>query len=271
MLMLLFVAASAPLSPEQFISDRLLRVQVLVDNGLPSEKPVKPGRPFYTQQVTFDGFLEFADREQEKEARRKYDMDMSDYFSLTEWVGVSAEDGSFRHRGWLYCVRRSRFGTEKCFQDSDADGKFDHLTTLDPDQPTRFLRFDAVPPIAYRYLPRERKPEGAGSYRPPEVYLSYNLVDGKLEFRVSAYTGLSSTVDFGLVETVDPKRLPVTVNLAGARVKVVSWDGKRAKLAIETPMSTSAVRFIAPDDRNLAFGHRKGWRLEFVNASLPGR
>lgn len=271
MLVLLFAASFAALPAEDFVLDSLLRVQVLAENGRQSERPFKPGRPFHTQQVTFDGFLEFADREQEKEARRKYDMDMSDFFSLTEWVGMSAKDGSFQHRGWLYCVRRSRFGTEKCFQDSDADGKFDHLTILDPNQPARFLRFDAVPPIAYRYVPRERKPIGAGSYRPPEVYLSYNLVDGKLEFRASAYTGLSSTVDFGPLETIDPKELPLTVSLAGARVRVISWDGKRAKLAIETPMSTSAIRFIAPDDRNLAFGNRKGWRLDFVNAPLPGR
>lgn len=271
MLMFVLAAASAAPPAEEFVADSLLRVQVLADNALPSERPVKPGRPFYTQQVTFDGFLQFADRGQEKEARRKYDMDMSDFFSLTEWVGVSAKDGSFQHRGWLYCVRRSRFGTEKCFQDSDADGQFDHLTTLDPDRPDRFLRFDALSPITYRYIPRERKPIGAGNYRPPDVSLVYNFVDGKLEFRAFAYTGLSSTADFGALVTVDPRSLPLTVDLAGARVKVVSWDGKRATLAIQTPMSASAVRFVAPDDRNLFGGNRKGWRLDFVSAPLPGR
>lgn len=271
MIMFVIAAASAELPPQDFVSDSLLRVQVLADNGLPTERPVKPGRPFYAQQITFDGFLEFPDRDQEKEARRKYDMDMSDNFSLTEWIGVSAKDGSPQHRGWLYCVRRSRFGIEKCFRDSDADGKFDQLTTLDPDRPDRFLKFDAIPPIAYNYIPRERKPIGGGTYRPPEVYLSYNLVGENLEFRAAAYTGLSSTVDFGPLETIDPRSLPLTVNLAGARVKIVSWDGKRATLAVETPMSTSAVRFVAPDDRYLFGGNRKGWRLDLVEAVLPGR
>ena len=271
MLLLAFAAASAALPAEEIVADSLLRVQVLADNALPSERPVKPGRPFYTQQITFDGFLHFADRAQEKEARRKYDMDMSDYASLAEWIGVSAKGGAFQHRGWLYCVRRSRFGTEKCFQDSDANGSFDHLTTLDPDRPVRFLTFDAIPPIAYRYVPRERKPIGAGSNRPPDVSLVYNFVDGRLEFKAIAYTGLSSTVDFGALMTVDPRSLPLTVDLAGARVQVVSWDGMRATLAVQTPMSASAVRFVAPDDRNLFGGNRKGWRLDFVNAPLPGR
>jgi hypothetical protein len=271
MFLLFLAATTAPLPPQNFVSESLLRVQVLADNGLPGERPVKPGRPFYAQQITFDGFLEFSDREQEKEARRRYDMDMSDNFSLTEWIGVLAKDGSRHHKGWLYCVRRSRFGTEKCFRDSDADGTFDQLTTLDPDQPDRFIKFDEIPPIAYRYTPRERKPISGGTYRKPEVYLSYDLVNGKLEFRVLAYTGLSSTVDFGPLETVDPESLPQTVYLAGARVKIVSWDGKRATLAVETPMSTSAVRFIAPDDRYLFGGIRKGWSLDFVEAPLPAR
>lgn len=271
MFALAFAAAVSAPPPQDFASDSLLRVQVLAENGLPGERPVKPGRPFYAQQITFDGFLEFADREQEKEARRIYDMDMSDNFSLTEWIGVSAKDGRFHHRGWLYCVRRSRFGTEKCLRDSDGNGAFDQLTTLDPDQPDRFLKFDTIPAIAYRYIPRERKPARSGTYRLPEVYLSYDLVGGKLEFRILAYTGLASTVDFGPAETVDPGSLPRTISLAGARVRIASWDGKRATLAVETPMSTSAVRFVAPDDGSVLGGNRKGWRLDFVEVPLPAR
>jgi len=271
MLSLFVVAAVVALPLQDFRSDSLLRVQVLAENEIPRERPFRIGRPFDAQQITFDGFLEFLDREQEKEARRRYDMDMSDYFALTEWIGVSANDGSIHHRGWLYCVRRSRFGTEKCFRDSDSDGKFDHLTTFDPDRPDRFLKFDEIPPIAYRYVPRERKAIFGGNNRRPEVYLSYNLVLGKLEFKAFAYTGFSSEVDFGPLETIDPGILPQTINLAGARVKVVSWDGKRATLAVETPMSTSAVRFVAPDDRHLFGGKREGWRLDFVEASLPAR
>ena len=67
MFALAFAAAVSALPPQDFVSDSLLRVQVLAENGLPGERPVKPGRPFHAQQITFDGFLEFADREQEKE------------------------------------------------------------------------------------------------------------------------------------------------------------------------------------------------------------
>ena len=61
-----------------------------------------------------------------------------------------------------------------------------------PDRPDRFLKFDTIPAVAYRYIPRERTPAKSGTYRLPEVYLSYDLVGGNLEFRVLAYTGLAS-------------------------------------------------------------------------------
>lgn len=269
-LVALAAAALAPV-PSEIVADELLRVQVFAENGLPKERAVSPGRPFFFQQVTFDGFLEFTDREEEKAARRQYDMDMSDLFALTEWVGVLAKDGSLQHRGWLYCVRRSRFGTEKCFRDSDSDGSFDQLTTYDPDVPTRFLSFQPIDKIFYRYVPRDRKPISSGMYRQPDVSLTYEVIDGTLKFGAYAYTGLSSAADLGTLAVLDIKSLPATVILAGARVRVNSWDGKKANLVVETPMSTSALRFIAPDNRPLFGGMRRGWRFEFVDAPLPRR
>jgi len=271
MKLLALAAAVSGTSANEFIADSLLRVQVLAERELPAERAIGPNRPFYSQEITRDGYLEFIDRNEEKAARRKYDMDMSDLFYLTEWIGVSSLDGSLQHRGWLYCVRRSRLGTEKCFQDADSDGKFDHLTTLDPDIPTRFLIFLPIEPIVYRYVPRKREPIGAGSVRQPELSLVYKFVDGQLQFEAYAYTGLASTVHFGKLATVNPQALPATIELAGALVRVVSWDGKRAKLSVQRPMSTSAIRFVAPDNRPLVFGSRRGWRLEFVNSRLPGR
>jgi hypothetical protein len=271
MILLALAAASATPATDQFIADSLLRVQVLAERPLPRERAVGPGRPIYAQEITRDGYLEFLDRDEEKAVRRKYDMDMSDFFSLTEWVGVSAQDAGLQHRGWLYCVRRSRFGTEKCLQDSDADGKLDRLTNSDPDQPTRFLTFQPIPPIAYRYVPRQRKDSGEAVYRQPEVSLFYTIVDGRMRFGANAYIGPLSSVDLGALATVDTAMLPATVQLAGARVRVISWDGKRATLAVDTPMTASALRLIAPEDRPVLIGGGRGWRLEFVNAALPGR
>jgi hypothetical protein len=271
MFLLALAAAAATPTSGEFIADDLLRVQVFGDKELPKERDVGPRRPFFVQQVTQDGYLEFADREEEKAARRKYDMDMSDPFALTEWVGISAKDGGFQHRGWLYCVRRSRFGIEKCFRDSDADGKFDALTNSGLDTPTRLLSFQDIPPIPYRYVPRVQKPYESGMYRRPEVSLFYDVAGGSLRFGAYAYTGLSSTADLGTLAMVDTTSLPTTVELAGARIRVITWDGKRARLAVETPMSTSALRFIAPDNRPLFGGGRLNWKLEFVDSPLPGR
>lgn len=270
MLAFALVMAAATVQTDVFISDDLLRVQVFANQELPKERAVSPGRPFFVQQVTHDGYLEFASREEEKAARRTYDMDMSDLFQLTEWVSVSANDGNLQHRDWLYCVARSRFGTKKCFRDSDADGKFDALTNLDPDLPTRLLSFQPIPPMVYRYIPRDRKSLDSGMYRQPEVSLLYKVAPGELRFGAYVYTGLSSAADLGTLATVDIKSLPATVELAGARVRVISWDGKRAKLAVESTMSTAPLRFIAPDNRQV-FGFRRGWRLELVDAPLPGR
>lgn len=257
---------------ERYIADDLLRVQVLADKPLPNERAFASRQPFYAQSVTVDGDLEFENREQEKVIRRKYDMDMSAPFALTEWVGIPVAGGDLGHRGWLYCVARSRFGTEKCFQDSDGDGKFDRLTNLDPDKRDRFLQFQAIEPISYRYKARERKVAESGMYRQPEISISYALEGEQLKFSTLAYVGLMRWANIDNAVFADLRNLPTTVEVAGARIRIVSWDGKRARLALETSMTQSPIRLIAPETyRPISLSNSRGWRLETVSAPLPGR
>jgi hypothetical protein len=138
--------------------------------------------------------------------------------------------------------------------------------------PTGGLKFVPIEPVGYDYVPSERKPAPWSMYVLPGVGLAYrqDKASGKLLFRAQAL-GAGLRADLEPFVEVDPASLPTTIDLAGASLAVLAWDGKRATVRVERPMTERPVRVMPKEPTGLIVsGNPKGWRLEIVDEPLPG-
>lgn len=269
LLALLALQAAVPAQP----AETVITVFVLARGAPAAERRAARRQPFYQQDLLPESGIVLDLPPAALDAfRDRHDLDDHAPFLLIEWIArTEGSEAPARHLGWLHCS--SRLVTfvgqvNSCFRDSDSDGRIDSATTFASNRfPAEGLRFTPLEtPVAYRYVPAERNPHPWSMYTQNNLALVYDLdrATGRLEFSVQQNIGLFAEFRPAAVE-VDPAHLPATVELAGAEVTVLAWDGRRATVRVERPMTDRPLRLIG--DRQ---GGRRGWRLEIVDAPLPG-
>jgi hypothetical protein len=269
LLALLALQAAAPAQP----AETVITVFVLARGAPAAERRVSRRQPFYQQDLLTESGIRLDLPPAALDAfRNRHDLDDHAPFLLVEWIArTEGSEAPSRHLGWLHCS--SRLVTfvgqvNACFRDGDGDGRLDAATTFASNRfPAEGLRFTPLEtPIPYRFVPVVRTPHPWSMYTQNNLALTYDLdrATARLNFSVEQNIGLFAEFKPAAVE-VDPARLPVTIELAGAQVAVLAWDGRRATVRVDRPMTDQPLRLIG--DRQ---GGRRGWRLEIVDAPLPG-
>ena len=90
------------------------------------------------------------------------------------------------------------------------------------------------------------------------------MASGLLVFSIELF-GPGLPADFKPSVAVDPARLPASVELGGAALTVLGWDGRRATVRVDRPFPARPLRLI-PEQR----GAQRGWRFDYIVAPLPG-
>lgn len=211
--------------------------------------------------------------------RERYRLSSNDYFLLSEWVS-RAPDRPSRH-SYLYCAAHIRWFRgifDACFRDADGDGRLESVAVFDRLRfPPAGLSFEAIEPIPYHFVQSARVYTGGAtvaSYVWPGLGIAWNVDrdSGRLRFYAQALDrGLRADIDPAV--ELDPAALPATIEIAGAQVTVLSWDGRRPTVRVDRPFTDRAIRLITPDNylRLMMGGSRRGWRMEINEAPLPGR
>lgn len=264
---LLAPQAAAPAAP----AETVLTVFVLARGAPAAERRAARRQPFHQQDLLTESGIQFDLAPAALDAfRDRHDLDDHAPLILVEWIARAAgSEAPARHLGWLHCSTRLRLGVGQvnaCFRDSDADGRIDAVTTFASNRfPTEGLRFTPIEPVAYRFAPRERNAHPWSMYTQNNLALAYDLDRATNRLRFSVEQNIGLFAEFKPVVEVDPARLPATIELAGAQVAVLAWDGRRATVRVDRPMTGRPLRLIG--DRR---GGRRGWQLEIVDAPLPG-
>jgi hypothetical protein len=82
--------------------------------------------------------------------------------------------------------------------------------------------------------------------------------------------GFRATVDLEPAVEVDPKSLPAAVEIAGAKLDLLRWDGQRLAYRIAAPMASRPFELVpGPGVRGFLIGHPKGWRMRVHDVDLP--
>jgi hypothetical protein len=271
------LAAATPAGAAAAEAEGLLTVQVLAKGAPGKERRVGRIQPFYRQDLLKQaGIVLKLPPDALKAFRQRHGFEDNDPVMLMEWLALP-DGGPSRHLAYLHCASGGTYGTgaiKACLRDTDSDGRIDSVASVQSRGfPAGGLRFVPIEPVPYEYLRGERKPLPWSMYIQPGLGLAYNRdrATGKLLFRAQALAaGLRADLE-PFVE-VDPARLPVTIEIAGASVAVLAWDGKRATVRVDRPMTDRPVRVIPREASGLLppRGSPKGWRLEIVDAPLPG-
>lgn len=201
--------------------------------------------------------------------RDRHDMDdHAPWVLLEHYARTPGSDAPARHLGFLHCTFRlvTFVGqVSACLRDGDGDGRLDGAATVRGGPiPPEGLRFAPIAPVSYRYVPRDR---GWSRYVGENNFgLAYDLDEatGRLVFSIELF-GPGLPADFKPSVAVDPARLPATVELGGAALTLLGWDGRRATLRVDRPFPSRPVRLI-PEQR----GAQRGWRFDYIDAPLPG-
>lgn len=271
-------APAAPAVPLEF--QAVTRVQVLAaGQPMPERRPARI-QAFYAQGLVTQAGVRF-DMTPEAIAalRDRYRLNDSDYFELSEWV-ARAPGRPLRHLDYLYCavhIRWFRGIFDTCFRDADHDGRLEGVAVFDRMRfPPGGLGFEAIDPIPYHFTQSARVYRGGAtvaSYVWPGIGIAWNIDRdrGRLRFYAQVLDrGMRADVDPPI--EVDPARLPVTIEIAGAQVTVLAWDGHKPTVRVDRPFTEMPVRLITPDDylHIMLGGSRRGWRLEISDVPLPG-
>ena len=270
-------APAEPAAPSAGEQETVLNVRVVAEGAPMAERRVARGRPFHRQSLYLEsdlarGFgIQFELSPQELDALRdRHDMSGSAPFVLAEWIARTPGSAApSRHLAFLHCsLRLVTFvgAVSTCLRDSDDDGRLDGVVTFAMNRfPAEGLRFEPIAPVAYRYVQRERAPLARGRLTEDWLGLAFELdrTSGRLLFYVDLF-GPGLHAGFKPSVEVDPARLPATIELGGAELTVLAWDGRRATVRVDRPFPARPVRLI-PDQQ----GRQRGWRLEYIDEPLP--
>lgn len=270
---LALLALTIPATTLAQARQQVLNVYTVAQGDAGAESRAVRNRPFFVQPLIPEdnlarGFgIQFDLTPAALDALRdRHDMDDDQPFILAEWIAVAGDGVPAQHLGFLHCSLRLRTFVgvvSACLRDSDNDGRLDGAVTFAPSQfPPGGLQFTAIEPVGYRYARQHSPPPRTPYSMGDALAISYDFArgSGRLRFMVSAPALPLARHTPPTVE-VDPARLPATVELGGARLTVLAWDGRRATVRVDRPFPASLVRILTEGS---------SWRLEYFDLPLPG-
>lgn len=292
MSLLASVLLAAALASQDFASPRrwqgVQAMEVLAEGEPMAERRVERVYAFYSQHLLRESGIRFDITPAEFEALRdRFDLRRTVPFVLYEWRGYEFEPGGppmARHLDYLHCSSRVTWGTTTtCFRDADSDGRLESVAVFQYfDFPESGLQFQPIDPVPYHYVQQPLVPVEVrrGTYAGPSLGIAWNYEEGNWESgrllffaQVNAPTlGAFLRGDIDPPVTVDMSRLPATIEVAGAQITVLAWDGRRPTVRVDRPMPARAIRLQAPRDlsRLLLGGSMGHWLLEEIETPLPG-
>jgi hypothetical protein len=277
-------AAAAPASAQDQPSgpgEEVEAAKILHDSTPPAGAQLKaPGRELLSQGIHYAGDANFdLPPEQAKALRDRFGMEKGAPLFLAHRLRRDSE-GVPTHQEWLFCainVRMFKGQAIDCFRDSDGDRRFESLAQFEPSHMPPALVFAAIDPIPYKLSMTAGMAEVPLSRYSGSLSITYRVdeASGRLRFRAEARTmlipGLNDTYALEPDVEVDPARLPADVELAGAKLRLLGWDGKKLSYEVARAMTRQPILLDPPGGRHrlsLA-GKIKGYTLRIVDAQLP--
>jgi hypothetical protein len=263
-------------------------VEVLAAGEPMAERRVERARPFHVQHLLREEGVLFDITPAEFEALRdRFDLRRTVPFVLYEWREYESRlEGPpvARHLGYLYCSSRVTWGTTTtCLRDADSDGRLESVSVFQfYDFPDSGLQFQPIEPVPYHYVQQPLVPveTSGGNHADAGLVLAWNYEEGNRESGRLRFFAQLNALTFGspLNAEIDPQvmvdvsRLPATIEVAGAQITIVAWDGRRPTVRVDRPMPARAIR-VRPSRnsaRLLLGGRTDHWTLEEMETPLPG-
>ena len=275
LLWLLAAQAAAQAQPRQ----ATLGVEVLVEGRPMAETQVERREPFGTQRVNLESGIVFDIPPAALNAlRERFNLDARRRFVLSEWVAIVPGPGlPLRRLGLLHCASRVTWGTNfTCLRDEDNDGRIESVATYRNNIPREGLTFEPIEPIPYHYV--QSPLSGPGGYSEMALGFGWNREreGGRLSFFAQvAGTGYRAEIDPAV--TVDPAQLPAVIEIGGAQLTILAYDGRRPTVRVDRPFPAGPIRLVSlggATDTGLYLSMMGGtghhWRLERNDIVLPG-
>ncbi len=262
-------AAGEPAFETVATAQRLEQVEV------PPGQRVSGKRPITLQHMVEAGGaylrLPVADEKAFRERHRLGDSQLL----LAHLLRVSPE-GALVHIGWIYCGAHVKYFSGRiasCFRNSDSDGRLDGAAVFNIDRRTSArIEFTPIDPAPYDSWTWDRVYRGSRRVNTPQLQIEYDFDQARnlLVFRARAFwVGFGATLVLKPEVEVDPASLPKTIEIGDARIRLLSWDGKKVTLAVER-QAEGPILLEPPVGRvGPLLGSPKGYVLRVMNAPLP--
>jgi hypothetical protein len=229
---------------------------------------------YYAGDASFDLPLEEA-----RALRERLGMEHRAPLFLAHRLHRDAE-GVASHQEWLFCAINTRMFKSQaidCFRDSDGDRRFEALAQFEAKSLPIALPFSPIDPIPYKLSMTAQMEEAPIARYMGSLAIKYRLdeASGRLIFRAEAKTmlipGLTDTYALEPEVEVDPAALPADVELAGAKLRLLGWDGKKLSYEVERAMTRQPILFDPPGGKHKVkiMGKIKGYTLRIVEAPPP--
>lgn len=239
-----------------------------------------PGKDLLSQGIYYAGDASFdLPLEEARALRNRLGMEHRAPLFLAHRLHRDAE-GVASHQEWLFCAINTRMFKSQaidCFRDADGDRRFEALAQFEAKTLPLALPFQPVDPIPYKLSMTAGMTEKPLNRYMGSLAIKYRLdeVSGRLVFRAEAKTmlipGLNDTYALEPMVEVDPASLPAELELAGAKLRLLGWDGKKLSYQVERGMTRQPILFDPPggEHKLKILGKIKGYTLRIVDAELP--
>jgi hypothetical protein len=243
-------------------------------------KSKSPGKELLDQALYYAGDASFdLPLEEARALRERLGMEHRAPLFLAHRLHRDAE-GVASHQEWLFCAINTRMFKSQaidCFRDADGDRRFEALTQFEAKSLPFALPFSPIDPIPYKLSMTAQMEDAPIARYLGTLAIKYRLdeASGRLMFRAEAKTmlipGLNDTYALEPEVEVDPARLPADVELAGAKLRLLGWDGKKLSYEVEHAMTRQPILFDPPGGKHKVkiLGKIKGYTLRIVEAALP--
>jgi hypothetical protein len=261
--------------------DHVDTARILSDASPPDGPRSKaPGKDLLSQDIVYAGGASFdLPLEEARALRNRFGMEHRAPLFLAHRLHRDS-NGMASHREWLFCAINTRMFKSQaidCFRDSDGDRRFDALAQFEAKALPLALPFAPIDPIAYKLSMWAQTAEAPIEQSAGSLAIEYRLdeVSGHLIFRVEAKVmlipGLNETYALEPEIDIDPANLPPEIELAGAKLRLLGWDGKKLSYRVERGMTRQPILLDPPGGQHKLkiLGKTKGYTLRIVDAALP--
>ncbi|HEY5721542.1 MAG TPA: hypothetical protein VIT45_04395 [Allosphingosinicella sp.] len=239
-----------------------------------------PGKELLSQGIYYAGDASFdLPLEQARALRERLGMEHRAPLFLAHRLHRDSE-GVASHQEWMFCAINARMFKGQavdCFRDSDGDRRFEALAQFEAKNLPLALPFAPIDPIPYTLSMTAEMEEAPIERSMGSLSIKYRVdeVSGHLFFRAEAramlIAGLNDTYALEPDIEVDPAGLPANIELAGAKLRLLGWDGKKLSYEVERPMTARPILLDPPGGQHKLkiLGKIKGYTLRIVEAPLP--